>query len=43
MIQPYDESTGRKNIHIRFEYEEDGTISEKGYTFTSRKDKEGKW
>jgi hypothetical protein len=42
-IEPYDESSGRKNINIRFEYEEDGTVDESWYTFTSRKSKEGKW
>lgn len=43
MIEPYDESNGRKNIRIRFEYEEDGTVNDSGYTFTSRKDKESTW
>jgi len=43
LIEPFDESTGRKNIRIRFEYEEDGVVTESGYTFTSRKDKEGHW
>lgn len=43
MIEPYDESNGRKNIRIRFEYEENGAIRKTDNTFTSRKDKEGNW
>ncbi|BBI36299.1 hypothetical protein [Cohnella abietis] len=43
MIEPYDESTGRKNLRIRYEYEEDGIVNQSGNTFTSRKNKEGKW
>ncbi|GGG54807.1 hypothetical protein [Paenibacillus radicis (ex Gao et al. 2016)] len=42
-IEPYDASNGRKNIEIRFEYEEDGAIGNSGYIFTSRKNQEGIW
>ncbi|MFF2090512.1 hypothetical protein [Paenibacillus sp. NPDC058174] len=43
LIEPFDASNGRKNIRIRFEYEEDGAIGNSGYIFTSRKNKEGNW
>ncbi|MNP20254.1 hypothetical protein D3C76_1128190 [compost metagenome] len=43
MIEPFDPSTGRKNIHIRFEFLEDGLVEQYRYIFTSLKDKDGSW
>ncbi|RED51173.1 hypothetical protein [Cohnella lupini] len=42
-IEPYDETTGRKNLNIQFEYLEDGIVKQSSYTFTSLKNKDGKW
>ncbi|OAB43788.1 hypothetical protein PGLA_08400 [Paenibacillus glacialis] len=43
MIEPYDDSTGRRNIRIRYDYLEDGIVKQSGNIFTSLKGKDGKW
>ncbi|MCC3372705.1 copper amine oxidase N-terminal domain-containing protein [Cohnella sp. REN36] len=42
-IAPYDAETGRKNIEIGYDKSEDGKTRHSVYTFTAKKDKNGKW
>ncbi|MBB6672055.1 copper amine oxidase N-terminal domain-containing protein [Cohnella nanjingensis] len=42
-IAPYDAETGRKNIVIGFDKSENGKVQHSNYTFTARKNKDGKW
>lgn len=42
-IEPYDDSTGRKNITIGFYTLNSGIIEHGNYIFTSLKNKQGKW
>jgi hypothetical protein len=43
IIEPSDDSNWRRGINISFDYLEEDMVKQSGHTFTSRKDKDGKW